>query len=181
MESVPLLAWCTSLEGKGGIRVDMYICVSVYYMYIIHRSWTMPDVLAKDLLWPSLSISFDIFLFLTFVYFRKLSCHVFTHMTTMASITFSTFIFSSQLGIQDWKKYEISFKLKKQGAMKHMSGEVCRPFFFFNDSVLYGDPPVTLGVELLRGFWRVVPVSQDDGSSAWVRWGRIWDDDLPKI
>ena len=54
----------------------------------------------------------------------------FTHMATMASITFSTFIFSSQLGIQDWKKYEISFKLKKQGAMKHMSGEVCRPCFF---------------------------------------------------
>ena len=24
---------------------------------------------------------------------------------------------------QDWKKYEISFKLKKQGAMKHMSGQ----------------------------------------------------------
>ena len=23
---------------------------------------------------------------------------------------------------KDWKKYEISFKLKKQGAMKHMSG-----------------------------------------------------------
>ena len=23
---------------------------------------------------------------------------------------------------EDWKKYEISFKLKKQGAMKHMSG-----------------------------------------------------------
>ena len=104
----------------------------------------MPDVLAKDLLWPSLSIYFDIFLFLTFVYGRKLSCHVFTRMTTMASITFSTFIFSSQLGIQDWKKYEISFKLKKQGAMKHMSGEVCRPFLFPTTSVLYGDPPVSL-------------------------------------
>jgi len=73
---------------------------------------------------------FDIFVFPTFVYGRKLSCHVFTHMATMASITFSTFIFSSQLGIQDWKKYEISFKLKKQGAMKHMSGELCGPFFF---------------------------------------------------
>ena len=104
-----------------------------------------------------------IFLSLTFVYGRKLSCHVFTHMATMASITFSTFIFSSQLGIQDWKKYEISFKLKKQGAMKHMSGEVCRPFFFFQRLGVVWRSPVALGVELLRGFWRVVPVSQDDG------------------
>jgi len=40
---------------------------------------------------------------------------------------------STVLAKEDWKKYEISFKLKKQGAMKHMSG-----------------------------FWRVVPVSQDE-------------------
>lgn len=40
---------------------------------------------------------------------------------------------STVLAMEDWKKYEISFKLKKQGAMKHMSG-----------------------------FWRVVPVSQDE-------------------
>lgn len=40
---------------------------------------------------------------------------------------------STVLAMEDWKKYEISFKLKKQGAMKHMSG-----------------------------FWRVVPVSQEE-------------------
>jgi len=40
---------------------------------------------------------------------------------------------STVVAMEDWKKYEISFKLKKQGAMKHMSG-----------------------------FWRVVPVSQDE-------------------
>lgn len=40
---------------------------------------------------------------------------------------------STVLAMEDWKKYEISFKLKKQGAMKHMSG-----------------------------FWRIVPVSQDE-------------------
>ena len=29
---------------------------------------------------------------------------------------------SHRARLEDWKKYEISFKLLKQGAMKHMSG-----------------------------------------------------------
>eukprot|EP00440_Ansanella_granifera_P011501 gb/GFBE01012486.1/.p1 GENE.gb/GFBE01012486.1/~~gb/GFBE01012486.1/.p1 ORF type:complete len:362 (+),score=54.93 gb/GFBE01012486.1/:1-1086(+) len=40
---------------------------------------------------------------------------------------------STVLAVEDWRKYEIDFRLKKQGAMKHMSG-----------------------------FWRAVPVSPDE-------------------
>jgi len=44
-------------------------------------------------------------------------------------ITFESTVFA----MEDWRKNEVSFQLKKQGAMKHMSG-----------------------------FWRIVPVSEDE-------------------
>ena len=104
------------------------------------------------------TLPLDVCLFLTFVYGCKLSCHPFTNMATMASITF-VYLHPWHPGLEEvWDQFQVEEARSHETHVRRGSSTV-----FCNNSVEWRSPSARCG--LLQGFWRVVPVSQD---GAWA-------------
>lgn len=173
MESVPLLAWCTSLEGKGGTRVDMYICVSIYCMYIICILFTgvgqcqmclqkicYDPAFRYLLIYLCFQLSFTVVNSLAMFLLTWPPWHPSPSQRLSSAHNLASRIGRSMRSVSSWRSKE-PWNTCQARFVDH--------FFFNNVGVVWRSRSFASVLELLRGFWRVVPVSQDDGSSAWVR------------
>lgn len=138
----------------------------------------MPDVLAKDLLWPSLSIYLCFQLSFTAV--NSLAMFLLTwppwhpspsqHLSSAHNL--ASRIGRSMRSVSSWRSKE-PWNTCQASFVDH--------FFFNNVGVVWRSPSFASVLEPLRGFWRVVPVSQDDGIQrmsaigTYLRWRFVED------